>query len=88
MIHTRHAITFETYDPNVIDPRQVYVIRNRRYVVRDIEETITTEGRQKKWKLTCYPITITDTAIENRWVLTDGVWDDGGAWLDDGRWND
>lgn len=87
-IDTRHAITFETYDPNVIDPRQVYVIRNRRYVVRDIEETITTEGRQKKWKLTCYPITITDTAIENRWVLTDGVWDDGGAWLDDGRWND
>lgn len=87
-IDTRHAITFETYDPNVVDPRQVYVIRNRRYVVRDIEETITTEGRQKKWKLTCYPITITDTAIENRWVLTDGVWDDGGAWLDDGRWND
>ena len=87
-IDTRHAITFETYDPNVIDPRQVYVIRNRRYVVRDIEETITTEGRQKKWKLTCYPITVTDTAIENRWVLTDGVWDDGGAWLDDGRWND
>lgn len=87
-IDTRHAVTFETYDPNVIDPRQVYVIRNRRYVVRDIEETITTEGRQKKWKLTCYPITITDTAIENRWVLTDGVWDDGGAWLDDGRWND
>jgi hypothetical protein len=87
-IDTRHAITFETYDPNVIDPRQVYVIRNRRYVVRDIEETITTEGRQKKWKLTCYPITITDTAIENRWVLTDGVWDDGGVWLDDGRWND
>ncbi len=87
-IDTHHAITFETYDPNVIDPRQVYVIRNRRYVVRDIEETITTEGRQKKWKLTCYPITITDTAIENRWVLTDGVWDDGGAWLDDGRWND
>lgn len=87
-IDTRRAITFETYDPNVIDPRQVYVIRNRRYVVRDIEETITTEGRQKKWKLTCYPITITDTAIENRWVLTDGVWDDGGAWLDDGRWLD
>lgn len=87
-IDTRHAITFETYDPNVIDPRQVYVIRNRRYVVRDIEETITTEGRRKKWKLTCYPITITDTALEHRWVLTDGVWDDGGAWLDDGRWND
>jgi len=87
-IDTRHVITFETYDPNVIDPRQVYVIRNRRFVVRDVEENITAEGRQKKWKLTCYPITITDPDLESRWVLTDGVWDDSAPWLDDGRWND
>ena len=87
-IDTAHPMTFETYDPNVIDVRQVYVIRNKRFVVRDVEEVITTTGRQKKWKLTCYPITITDTALENRWVLTEGVWDDGGAWLDDGRWLD
>lgn len=87
-IDTRHATTFETFDPNVIDPRQVYVVQNRRYVVRDTEEVITAEGRQKKWKLTCYPITVSDEAIEKRWVLTKGVWDDGAAWLDDGRWND
>ena len=87
-IDTAHPMTFETYDPNVIDVRQVYVIRNKRFVVRDVEEVVTATGRQKKWKLTCYPITITDTALENRWVLTDGVWDDGGAWLDDGRWLD
>lgn len=87
-IDTRHPITFETYDPNVIDPRQVYVIRNRRYVCRDVEEVITDIGRQKRWKLTCYPIVISDEAIEKRWVLTKGVWDDGAAWLDDGRWND
>lgn len=87
-IDTRRAVTFETYDPNVIDPRQVYVIRNRRWVVRDIEEVVTAEGRQKKWKLTCYPIHVSDEAIEKRWVLTKGVWDDGAAWLDDGRWLD
>jgi len=87
-IDTRHAMTFETFDPNVIDPRQVYVIRNRRYVVRDVEETINAEGRVRLWKLTCYPIKISDEAIEKRWVLTKGVWDDGAAWLDDGRWND
>lgn len=87
-IDTRHAMTFETYDPNVIDPRQVYVIRNKRFVVRDVEETITAEGRAKKWKLTCYPIAVSDDALEKRWVLTHGVWDDGAAWLDDGRWND
>ena len=87
-IDTQHAITFETFDPNHIDVRQVYVIGNKRYVVRDVEETITAEGRQPMWRVTCYPITISDEAIENRWILTRGVWDDGGAWLDDGRWND
>ena len=87
-IDTRHAVTFQTFDPNHIDVRQVYVIQNRRYVVRDVEETITAEGRQPLWRLTCYPIHITDEAIEHRWVLTHGVYDDGAAWLDDGRWND
>jgi hypothetical protein len=87
-IDTRQATTFETFDPNVADPRQVYVIRNRRYVVRDIEEVITAEGRQPMWKITCYPITISDEAIEKRWILTKGKWEDGAAWLDDGRWID
>lgn len=81
-------VTFETYDPNLADPRAVYVIRNRRYVCRDIEETITAKGRKPRWKMTCHPIELSDTAAESRWVLTRGVWDDGGAWLDDGRWLD
>ncbi len=87
-IDTAHAVTFQTFDPNRIDPRQVYVIQNRRFVVRDVEETVTAEGRAPLWKLTCYPIQITDESIEHRWVLTRGTWDDGAAWLDDGRWND
>lgn len=87
-IDTSHAVTFETFDPNVIDVRQVYVVNNKRYVVRDCEEVITAEGRQPLWRLTCYPITISDEAIANGWILTHGVWDDGAAWLDDGRWID
>lgn len=87
-VDTSRQITFETYDPNMADPRAVYVIRNKRYVCRDIEETITAKGRKPRWKMTCHPIDISDTAAESRWVLTKGVWDDGGAWLDDGRWND
>lgn len=87
-IDTRHAVTFDTFDPNVIDTRQVYVVRNRRYVVRDVEETVTAEGRSKMWRITCFPINVSDEAILKRWVLTRGVWDDGAAWLDDGRWND
>jgi len=87
-IDTSHAYTIETYDPNVIDVRQVYVIRNKRFVCRDVEEVITANGRQAKWKGTFYPIYISDEALEKRWVLTHGVWDDHAAWLDDGRWND
>lgn len=87
-IDTAHAVTFQTFDPNHIDPRQVYVIQNRRYVVRDVEETVTAEGRSPLWRVTCYPIKITDESIEHRWVLTRGTWDDGAAWIDDGRWND
>jgi hypothetical protein len=81
-------VRIETFDPNTIDPREVYVVANRRYVVRDTEETITAEGRRPLWRTTLYPINISDEAIEKRWVLTRGVWDDGAAWLDDGRWND
>lgn len=87
-IDTRHQLTVETYDPNRADVRQMYEVEGRRYVVRDIEETVTAEGRQPRWKATLYPITISDVAADNLWVLTDGVWDDGGAWLDDGRWID
>lgn len=87
-IDTRHAVTIETYDPNVIDPRQVYVIRNKRFVCRDVEEVITAEGRQPKWKGTFFPIHISDEALLKKWVLTHGAWDDGAAWLDDGRWID
>lgn len=87
-VDTSRQVTFETYDPNMADPRGVFVIRNRRWVCREIEETITTRGRKPRWKLTCHPIELSDTAAEQRWVLTRGVWDDGGAWLDDGRWLD
>lgn len=87
-VDTRHAVTIETYDPNVIDPRQVYVIRNKRFVCRDAEEVITAEGRQPKWKGTFFPIHVSDESLEHKWVLTHGVWDDHAAWLDDGRWID
>lgn len=87
-VDTTRRVTFTTFDPNVIDPRSILVVRNRRWVVRDIEETLTSKGRKPSWKVTCHPIEITDTAAESRWVLTKGVWDDGGAWIDSGKWND
>ena len=87
-VDTSRQVTFETYDPNLADPRGVFVIRNKRFVCREIEESITAKGRKPRWKMTCHPIELSDEATEQRWVLTRGVWEDGGAWLDDGRWND
>lgn len=87
-VDTSRQVTFETYDPNTADPRGVFVIRNKRWVCREIEETITAKGRRPRWKITCLPIDLSDEASEQRWVLTRGVWEDGGAWLDDGRWLD
>ena len=87
-VDTTRRVTFTTFDPNVIDPRSILVVRNRRWVVRDIEETLTSKGRKPSLKVTCHPIEITDTAAESRWVLTKSVWDDGGAWIDSGKWND
>lgn len=87
-IDTEHPFTFETYDPNILDPRAVIVVRNKRFVVRDIEETINAHGRSNKWKVTCYPFDISDQALGVQWVLTTGLWDDHAVWLDDGRWND
>ncbi len=76
-----------TYDPNVANPRQIFIIRNKTFVCRDIEEVITAEGRQKKWKMTVYPFNMTEEEIDG-WVLSHGVWEDDAPWLDDGRWND
>ena len=87
-VDTSRQLVFETFDPNMADPRAVYVIHNRRFVCREIEETITPLGRRPRWKMTCHPIEISDTASQSRWILDKGVWDDGGLWLDDGRWND
>ena len=86
-IDTSHAFTIETYDPNVANPRQIFIIRNKTFVCRDIEEVITAEGRQKKWKMTVYPFNMTEEEIDG-WVLSHGVWEDDAPWLDDGRWND
>lgn len=87
-IDTEHPFAFETYDPNILDPRAVIVVRNKRFVVRDVEETINARGRSNKWKVTCYPFEITDAALGGQWVLTTGLWDDHAVWLDDGKWND
>lgn len=86
-IDTSKAITFETYDPNVADTRDVFIISNKAFVIRDIEETITAHGRQRRWKVTCYPIDLPEAEIEG-WVLEHGVWEDLAPWLDDGKWRD
>lgn len=85
--YTREIVV-ESYDPNVFDTRRIFEIHNRRFICKDIEYTLSADGRKGAWKGTFYPIRISDTEADARWILTDGKWRDGGVWLDNGRWLD
>ena len=87
-IDTTKSYKFYTSDPNLPDARLIFVIRNKRFVCREMNFNIAQGEKQKRWCLTCYPINIADTEAYKRWILTDGKWRDGGVWLDDGRWLD
>lgn len=82
------GVKIETYDPNVYDTRSVFEIRNKRYICKDMEFTLDANGRKGAWTGTFYPIHISDTEADARWILADGRWRDGGVWLDNGRWLD
>jgi len=82
------AIKVRSHDPNVYAANLVFEIRNKRYVCKEIEYTIDVDGRKGAWTGTFYPIRISDTEADLRWILADGKWRDGGVWLDNGRWLD
>ena len=87
-IDLMHAIKLSSHDPNLYDARFIFEIRNKRYVCKDMEFTLDANGRKGAWTGTFYPIKISDTEADARWILTDGRWRDGGVWLDNGRWLD
>ena len=87
-IDYNHGIKLSSYDPNVYDPMAVFEIRNKRYVCKEIEYTLDANGRKGAWTGTFYPIKLSDTEADLRWILADGKWRDGGVWLDNGRWLD
>lgn len=87
-IDTGKQYTFYTSDPNLPSANAVFVIRNKRFVCREMVFQINKGAKQKRWKLVCHPIDMTDAEAYKRWILTDGKWRDGGVWLDDGRWLD
>ena len=87
-IDYKHGIKIKSYDVNVYDTRNIFEIRNKRYVCKEIEDVINADGRSGAWQGTFYPIRISDVEAEKRWILTDGKWRDGGTWLDSGRWLD
>ena len=84
---TRH-VTFECYDHVLLSPLSVVNIKNKLWVIREIEETITAKGRNDRWKIVCHPISINASAEQLPWVLEDGTWQDGNRWSDLGLWND
>ena len=87
-IDYKHAVKLTSHDPNLYDARYIFEIRHKRYVCREMEFTLDANGRKGAWTGTFYPIRISDTEADARWILTDGRWRDGGVWLDNGRWLD
>ncbi len=87
-INVDNGIKISSYDPNLYDPRSVFEIRNKRYVCKEMEFSLSASGRNGPWTGTFYPIDISDTETEQRWILTDGKWRDGGIYVDNGRWLD
>lgn len=82
------AVKIQSHDPNIYATHQVFEIRNKRYVCKEMEFTLDAFGRKGAWTGTFYPIRISDTEADIRWILADGRWRDGGVWLDNGRWLD
>ena len=87
-IDQQREFKLSCHDPNLYDTRYIFEIRNKRYVCREMEFTLDAHGRKGAWTGTFYPIHISDTEADARWILTDGKWRDGGVWLDNGRWLD
>lgn len=87
-IDRKNAIKITCYDSNLYPASSVFEIFNRRYLAKEIEYTIGPNGRTQAWTGTFYPASISDTEVQQRWILSDGKWRDGGVWLDNGRWID
>lgn len=87
-IDRKNSVKITCYDSNLYPASSVFEIFNRRYLAKEIEYTIGPNGRTQAWTGTFYPASISDTEVEQRWILADGKWRDGGVWLDNGRWLD
>lgn len=87
-IDRKNPVKITCYDSNVYPASSVFEIFNRRYLAKEIEYTIGPNGRTQAWTGTFYPASISDTEVQQRWILSDGKWRDGGVWLDNGRWLD
>lgn len=83
-----NPVKITCYDCNVYPASSVFEIFNRRFLAKEIEYTIGPNGRDGAWSGIFYPASIPDTEVEQRWILSDGKWRDGGVWLDEGRWLD
>lgn len=87
-IDRKNPVQITCYDNNVYPASSVFEIFNRRFLAKEIEYTIGPNGRSGAWTGIFYPAKISDTEVEQRWILSDGKWRDGGVWLDEGRWLD
>ena len=87
-VDVKSPIEVHSYDPSVYDVRCIFAFGHRRYLCKEMEYTIGPQGRSGSWKGVFYPVRLSDTDTEKRWILNDGTWRDTGVYIEDGRWND
>lgn len=81
------GVKIKAYDPNVYNANSIFEICNKRYICKEMEFTLDTNGRRGAWTGTFYPINIADVPGVH-WILKNGRWRDFGVWLDDGKYID
>lgn len=87
--HGDKPVKFTSFNRNLVNPKSTFIIRNKAYICKYIEYTLTAQGLSPMWQGVFSPYKVNEgEAIGEEWILSDGKWRDGGVWLDNGRWID
>lgn len=87
IIDHRKKYEFSFLAKELLDPRAIYIIKNKSFICKEIEYTISASGLGNIAKGIFYPYTL-QSSIGEQWILANGVWSDKGMWDDSQPWLD
>lgn len=80
----KYEFTFKVN--SILDPRSIFIIKNKSFICQEIEYEMTKSGIGKIAKGIFYPYKLSKE--EKEWILKDYNWNDKGIWDDEQPWND